>query len=1406
MPAPSYILHPSTLDGLAQLVVPALTQHRGDLPTMVPVHVARIWVDCSSTELSKGKIQVAAQCNLRGYRGASANIVGTLRDSGYPLVYFDGLETTFISSTATPSMEDTQMRSLCTRLMWKPDIDVMNYEQVLRFCTQGRPKEAADAVSTYRSLLVAIMAFVEEAIAFLEENPTLHLERHLEAYASWMMYQRQRVSNGELLYLHNSVHDLLSDRSARGHLITQVENSGADGFFFMQVGRNLLRILSGEVDPLDLMFRDGLADHYYERMLANDHHAHPASAYIDLLCFKNPSMRILEVGAGTGGQTLRLLETMSADGVKKWAQYDYTDISPGFFGQARAKFQEYADRMTFRVCDISKDPLSQSFEKESYDIVVASHVLHATDDLDQSLRNIRKLLKPGGKLFLFETTRPEAIHIGFAFGLLKGWWSPLDHEPRSRHSPCLTTEQWDNRLRRTGFSGVAMEIPGQENLECQYSSIIIANAVEPDSGTTKSPKEIALVVTKQKKIHPATIHLVQRGCVDCLSGFNVYTLAELSQLDNLESVIVVSLLELEATFLDNISEVNYTHLKTVLTKSKEVLWVTKALSDHIEPRHYLSHGLGRALMSEDLERKFVTLSLDAFGEDAKKMADIILRLVKLMAESGVENLECNYVATQDGLKICRVSENGKMDKRVAQATAQREEKDCQFRGNTQLELQIRSPGHLNTLEWIESEKQLCEFPLLDDEVDVEVKAVGLTFRDHLVASGQLNALELGTECAGIIRAAGRQSGFQLGDRVCLIGCSTLRSAIRVKSDAAVVIPSGMGFTEAATMPTALCLAYHALVNVSRLQRGETVLIYQGASCTGQLAIRLARNIGANVLVTTSSATKGEFLHRELKVPKDAIFYSDDASNLRNIYQKTHGEGLDVVIGSLMDDTSVEFLECIAPFGRLVDIGLTRTASMREPTLNMRRNVSRANVNIFELLKSKPSIVYRTFQEAMKLGLKAQFTPPRPLHVFRPDQIELALHHFQDADVAGKRIIEVVPDSAVLANVKTRPRYRFPADATYVIAGGLGGLGRSFARWMASRGARNLVLLSRSGAETAPARTLLDELQTQGVFVAAPQVDISDITSLKNELQRLVKHMPPIRGCIQATVALRDNLFENMTYEDWLTSTRSKVTGSWNLHETLPVDLDFFILLSSVNGIFGGRAQANYAAGNTFKDALAHYRIAHGQKAVSIDLGLMVAEGVVAENEFLLASMRRIGHLMDITQDELIALLDFYCDPSLPLLADDDAQILVGIEMPSAVLAKGIDLHHSIRRPMFRHLFQMGSEKATMESCNTEVGIVDHALVLKRAASQDEAAALVTKWFCNKIGQVLGLADADIDVTKPVHTYGIDSLVAIDLKNWFGRAIGAEIEAFLLLGNLSLEQLSTEAAKKSRYRREVLSAL
>ncbi|KAI4225140.1 MAG: hypothetical protein L6R40_008390 [Gallowayella cf. fulva] len=512
--AQDYTVHPTTIDGLAQLIVPALAQEQKELPTMVPTRVGSIWVDCQIlASLQESRICAVARCRLRGYRGALADIVATPIGSDKPLIYIDGLQTTFISSTASSKAQPEEQRNLCTRLAWGLDVDMMSHEQVHWECVRERPREPTDAVPKFQSLMLVLSAFIQEAVNFVEEHTSLSFERHLEACIGWMKYQQQRLHNGMSPVISDAVRQLLDDHNAREQLISEIEKSGVDGFFFMHIGRNLIRVLCGEVDPLDLIFNNGLADRYYEQMLANEPHAYPASIYIDLLCFKNPSMKILEVGAGTGGQTARLMERMTSESIKKWFRYDYTDISPAFFVHARTKFRQYIDQMNFQVFDVAKDPVSQSFAAGTYDLVIASHVLHATDDLDQSLRNIRKLLKPGGKLLLFETTRPEALHIGFAFGLLKGWWSPLGHDIRSDYSPCLTASEWNRRLVHTGFTGIEVEIPGQQDPQCQYSSIMISSAIDSDSRAKEAIGAVALVRHPHSEAQILLAKLVQSNLI-----------------------------------------------------------------------------------------------------------------------------------------------------------------------------------------------------------------------------------------------------------------------------------------------------------------------------------------------------------------------------------------------------------------------------------------------------------------------------------------------------------------------------------------------------------------------------------------------------------------------------------------------------------------------------------------------------------------------------------------------------------------------------------------------------------------------------------------------------------------------------------------------------------------------------
>ncbi|KAL6236739.1 polyketide synthase dehydratase-domain-containing protein [Aspergillus navahoensis] len=1238
---PEYLVHPCTLDALIQLVVPSLTGGQGALPTTVPARASRIWIDCSaSLELKKGKI-IALARSVRVNRGTTSDIVGMTRGTARPVLRIDNLETRFIDTVSADHTE-TGPRVLCTKLVWRPDISMMDEGQVLDAVTRDRPRAPEGAISQFQALTLAILCFIHEALFYLDTLQSLSVPVYLHAYVDWLRHQQQTLHP----YVSaTAVKDLLANSEAREHLIATTEISGMEGYFYMQVGRQLIPILTGAVDPLDLMFSDGLADRYYEEVLSTPHHAYPAMAYLQQLCFKNPALNILEVGAGTGGQTLRLLEAITSDGVPKCTRYDYTDISPAFFARAREKFRGYADI----------DPISQSFKPADYDLVKASHVLHATPKLDESLQNIRKLLKPGGKLLLVETTRPDCLYVGFALGLLKGWWEPLGHESRSRLSPCLETTQWDRVLKLNGFSGVDIDLPGQEHMEYRYSSIIISTAVA--SGTSTASNGQVLLVTNPDNNYQAEVAaLIGKDLPS-----SVCTLEELAGITLSPSTSVVLLLELRAFVLDGMSAETYERLHSILIRAKNVLWVGQPITAEDLPQHHLAEGLGRSLASEDSTLKFVTLVLD-HAEPDQRAAHLVLKVIKHMEASSIEAMEANWCSNSGILHIPRLSDSSEINGTVSLMLRPCRQEHCTLTTDTK--------------------------PLQEDEVVVQVKAFGLTFHQ----------LDLGLE-----------SGYLPGDRVCLIGMRLARSHVRAH------------VSNAASLPCSLWIAYYAIHYLARLQPDESVLIPQASSSAGQMLVQLATKRGAQVLAMASTDAKKAFISDSLHVPEDNVLVLSPGSSVDGfVHRLTDDKGIDAVIGPLSGhcELDLDLSSCLAP-----------------------RKWHQLTLHANNIMKAKPTLTRQTLYDAMQVYREEQLCPPQPIKVFSAGDVEAAFREFQEADTFGKRV-----------------------------------------------GARHLILLSRSGASTSAARDLVRELELQGVAVATPKVGISNLSSLGEVLAQLAETMPPVRGCIQATMVLRDNLFENMSYDDWVVSTSCKVAGLLHPHGV-------------TNGIFGNRGQANYAAGNTFMDALARYRLARGQKAVSIDLGMMIDEGVVAANQSLLASLRRLGHLMELRQEELMALLDYYCNPDLPLLPPDNAQVIVGIQLPSEMIAKGFDLHHSIKRPIFSHLFQMAPRhlSASASAPLSSPHAIDRPATLKAAPTQEEATSLVTEWACAEVSHVLGLSVSDIDPAKPIHVYGIDSLVAVDLKNWFEREIGARLSVFDLMGNVPLQTLAELAAEASRFR-------
>ena len=272
----------------------------------------------------------------------------------------------------------------------------------------------------------------------------------------------------------------------------------------------------------------------------------------------------------------------------------------------------------------------------------------------------------------------------------------------------------------------------------------------------------------------------------------------------------------------------------------------------------------------------------------------------------------------------------------------------------------------------------------------------------------------------------------------------------------------------------------------------------------------------------------------------------------------------------------------------------------------------------------------------------------------------------------------------------------------------------------------------------------------------------------------------------------------MSFDDWKACIAPKVQGSWNLHKQLPSGMHFFILLSSVSGVCGNGGQANYAAGNAYQDALARHRIACGERAAALDIGALLFEGFLAENESSLSRTIRSGILPPMTLSDFLALLDHHCDPSLAMGKSSlHCQVITGIESPANLRAKGTDEPYWMQQPLFRHLYQIDSTVVTSSSHSAEQS-GNFADAFKAASCLSEAGAIVSNALVNKLSKILGIPSEDININKPMESYGVDSLVAVELKNWFTKTLHNEMAVFEILGASSIEAIGFTIARKYQF--------
>ena len=278
----------------------------------------------------------------------------------------------------------------------------------------------------------------------------------------------------------------------------------------------------------------------------------------------------------------------------------YTDISPSFFEKAKQRFQEYSSRMRYAALNIEKDPLEQGFESERYDLIVCCLVLHATADLYTTLQNVHKLLKPGGKLMLVESSNPDCARVSFVFGLLPGWW--LATEEKRKRGPLLSDADWHSILLETGFSGAEVNLPDAVDARRHTFSGIISTAVKPCPMNGKHRKTIVI---------SSNTSSIQRQVASKIAGqipfCKVSRFPDINW-GNIKNNFCIFLLELEDSFLAEMNVQDFTALKSMVGSAKGVLWITVGRDER--PESGLITGFGRNIGSERWEPKFVELALE----------------------------------------------------------------------------------------------------------------------------------------------------------------------------------------------------------------------------------------------------------------------------------------------------------------------------------------------------------------------------------------------------------------------------------------------------------------------------------------------------------------------------------------------------------------------------------------------------------------------------------------------------------------------------------------------------------------------------------------------------------------------------------------------------------------------------
>ncbi|KAI1140606.1 hypothetical protein F5Y05DRAFT_410453 [Hypoxylon sp. FL0543] len=1379
-----HVIHPTALDGVLQTVA-VLTSKGGTVlgPLQAPTQFRELWL---SNDLllrrPNAEIQVAARARRVAIRDIDASIIALHSQTSEPALLIDGYRATTISSH---QYKPSERRNIIYSVEWRPDVEMLSRSEKEQYCL----RDAGTQLVWDPSKKAVCLYYMTQALQELEGEKFRSPEVHIQKYLDWIRFHVKAL--GDRNPLLDSPWKEIFAPGNRGAYLSQFAARGRVEKSMCKFCSQLTRIIRGKLDPLDLLFNQGIAKDLYSDSVF-DVTGKRAASFINLVSHKYPDMDILEIGAGTGSMTEPILSAISrrenSQSAPRYNSYTFTDISPSFFEKAKERFASHGDRILFKTLDIEQDPTQQGFESGKYQLVFAGMVFHATAKITQTLEHARSLLQPGGHLVLIEATNKHSTITDGIWGTLPGWWRGTEDD--RRWSPLYSQSEWEMCLKQTGFIGIELALPDHSETEHHILSLLVSRvaSIKPSQVLPFCGKILSANTELQKKVAAdVSTHMKSIGAARC----DIISAESLLTHDD-KNLIVVSLLELEDTFLSSMTEDGLASLKKTVDSSSQIYWITSGGGTGARtPEKAMSSGFGRAIMQEYPGLRFASIDVS----DPAAAAETFQRVFKQSSlASDTDDWETDYLESEGLISIPRVAEANDINDFVHSQTGRLDLEKMMVGKEPSKPLKLEFTfGQLDSFRFDRDES--VNLPLAGDEVEVQVSATGINFTDVMVILGQMSGSYIGCEYSGVVRRVGfAVTTLSPGDRVCGMGSATFKTLIRTREYATARIPDTLPFTEA--FPAVYLTAIYGINHLGRLRKGESILIHAAAGAVGQTALQLAKRIGADIFVTVSSVEKRNLIKRVYEIPDSRIFFSRNLSFGRQVMHATDGRGVDVVLNSLSGEGLAESWRVLAPLGRFVEIGKRDIHTFQSlPMQPFSKNVSYHSVDLETVDRYNPGFMRQMVKEMEEMLSSGTLSPPQPVSVFSRAEFEPAIRYLQTGRHMGKAVIDWEARAEIPIVPSPDPRYSFDPGASYVIAGGLGGIGRSLARWFAERGAKYLILLSRSGPKSESATKLLEDLVNCGVNVATPRCDITDTNSLETALRGAAETMPPVRGCIQGSMVLKDRLLQNMTWEEWRAVLGPKITGTWNLHDILPRKMDFFVILSSLGGMIGSSGQSQYNAASTFQDAFARRRWSLGEKCISVDVGLVTGVGYVAEHSNIARRWNEKG-LQNLHEKEVHSIMDWACNPCRKPSSPWLTQIITAVGKADTPEKHYMDSLPHLKRPMYRQLLRMNRQTAS--ASETRSITVDYRNLLRGAKGLEEAGSIVVSALAQRLSRALSVPQEDIDINKPVHSYGVDSLVAVELRFWFANEMKADISVFNILANDNIKALGQLAAGKSEY--------